>query len=306
NAEVALGMRLTVDKFKAYALELIDKAIADGKAGDLADLYTAIKNADQSTLDNIELQKERVDQLKAKLASKSDAFSKDLLSVADYLVKKSVWAVGGDGWAYDIGYGGLDHVLASGRNIKILVLDTEVYSNTGGQASKSTPLGAVAKFADGGKPMAKKDLGLISMTYGNIYVAKVAIGANINQVVKAFAEAEAYDGPAIIIAYSHCIAHGIKMSEGLGEQKRAVESGHSVLYRYNPDLPKEGKNPLQLDSQAPTISIAEFEQNETRFKSLYKSRPEAAKAFAEQAQKDANLRWSYYKALSEIDYSKKA
>jgi pyruvate-ferredoxin/flavodoxin oxidoreductase len=306
NAEVALGMRLTVDKFKSYALELIEKVIAEGKSGDMADLFAAIKGADQSTLDNIDLQKERVDQLKAKLASKSDSLSKELLSVADYLVKKSVWAVGGDGWAYDIGYGGLDHVLASGRNIKILVLDTEVYSNTGGQASKSTPLGAVAKFADGGKPMGKKDLGLISMTYGNIYVARVAIGANINQVVKAFAEAEAYDGPAIIIAYSHCIAHGIKMGEGLGEQKRAVESGHAMLYRYNPDLPKQGKNPLQLDSQAPTLSIAEFEQNETRFKSLFKTRPEAAKAFVEQAQKDSDLRWLYYKALSEIDYSKKA
>ncbi len=305
NAEVALGMRLTVDKFRDYAIELMDRAIADGSAGELAELFNSIKTGDQSTLDNIDIQKEKVNTLKAKLAGKTDSLSKDLLSVADYLVKKSVWAIGGDGWAYDIGYGGLDHVLASGRNVKVLVLDTEVYSNTGGQASKSTPRGAVAKFADGGKPMAKKDLGLISMTYGNIFVARVAIGANINQVVKAFTEAEAYDGPAIIIAYSHCIAHGIKMSEGLGEQKRAVESGHAVLYRYNPDSLKAGKNPLQLDSQAPSLSIAEFEKNETRFKSLFKAKPDIAQAFVEQAQIDANLRWAYYKALSEIDYSKK-
>jgi pyruvate-ferredoxin/flavodoxin oxidoreductase len=198
---------------------------------------------------------------------------KNLMGVADYLIRKSVWAVGGDGWAYDIGYGGLDHVLASGRNIKILVLDTEVYSNTGGQASKSTPLGAIAKFAASGKGQMKKNLGMISMTYKNIYVAQVSMGANAAATVKAFAEAEAYDGPALIIAYSHCIAHGIDMVAGLDHQKIAVETGHFPLYRYNPELKAEGKNPLQLDSKAPTQSFAETALKENRFKQLLSLNP---------------------------------
>jgi pyruvate-ferredoxin/flavodoxin oxidoreductase len=196
-----------------------------------------------------------------------------LVPVADYLVRKAVWVVGGDGWAYDIGYGGLDHVLASGRNIKVLVVDTEVYSNTGGQASKSTPMGAVAKFAASGKPGMKKDLGMISMTYGNIYVATVALGANPSQCVKAFAEAEAYDGPAIIIAYSHCIAHGIDMTSGMQGQKEAVSSGHFPLYRYNPELTAQGKNPLVLDSKAPTMKFSEHAMKENRFRLLTQTNP---------------------------------
>jgi pyruvate-ferredoxin/flavodoxin oxidoreductase len=303
TAEIAFGMRLTVDKFNEYALELVERILKSGSAKKLEPLLKEIQTADQSSPENIDAQKERVKTLKQELKSVSDKDCTELSSVADYLVKKSVWGVGGDGWAYDIGYGGLDHVLASGKNVNLLVLDTEVYSNTGGQASKSTPRGAVAKFADGGKPMAKKDLGLISMTYGNIYVAKVALGANLNQTVKAFAEAEAYDGPSIIIAYSHCIAHGINMTEGLLEQKNAVQSGHIVLCRYNPDLVKQGKNPLQLDSRVPSISVKDFAYRENRFKVLTKTKPEAAKQFLEMAQEDATQRYAYYKALSQIDYS---
>jgi pyruvate-ferredoxin/flavodoxin oxidoreductase len=208
---------------------------------------------------------------------------KQLLSVADYLVKKSVWILGGDGWAYDIGYGGLDHVLASGRNVNVLVVDTEVYSNTGGQASKSTPMGAVAKFAASGKPINKKDLGMISMTYGNIYVATVALGANPAQTVKAFAEAEAYDGPSLIIAYSHCIAQGINMTTGFNNQKEAVASGHFPLYRYNPELTKQGKNPLVLDSKTPTMKFSEHALKENRFKMLSKTDPEGSKRLLDKA-----------------------
>ena len=219
--------------------------------------------------------------LKTQLAACTCDLCGQLASVADYLVKKSVWVVGGDGWAYDIGYGGLDHVLASGRNIKVLVLDTEVYSNTGGQASKATPMGAVAKFAAGGKPGMKKDLGMISMTYGNIYVATVALGANPGQCVKAFMEAEQYDGPAIIIAYSHCIAHGIDMTSGMQGQKDAVNSAHFPLYRHNPELLEQGKNPLTLDSKAPTMSFSEHAMKENRFRVLKQMNPEhAAKLMA--------------------------
>jgi pyruvate-ferredoxin/flavodoxin oxidoreductase len=222
--------------------------------------------------------------------------------MAQYLVKRSVWIVGGDGWAYDIGYGGLDHVLASGKNVKVLVLDTEVYSNTGGQMSKATPLGAVAKFAAGGKPMPKKDLGMISMTYGNIYVAKIALGANPAHALKAIIEAENYDGPAIVIAYSHCIAHGINMGAGLQEQKKAVESGHWPLYRYNPDLIVQGKNPLSLDSKAPSLPLEEYVYGETRYKTLLKSKPEASKKLIEQAQKDVKLRYNIYKQIADMKF----
>ncbi|OGK04650.1 MAG: pyruvate:ferredoxin (flavodoxin) oxidoreductase [Candidatus Raymondbacteria bacterium RIFOXYD12_FULL_49_13] len=303
NAEIAMGMRLTADKLNEYARELSQKMAAAG-SGSKA-LLEEIISAVQTTPDEIDLQKGRVMTLKAALAKESSAEAKELLSVADYLVKKSVWAVGGDGWAYDIGYGGLDHVLASGKNVNVLVLDTEVYSNTGGQASKSTPRGAVARFAEGGKPVGKKDLGLLMMSYGNVFVAKVAMGSSPAQVVKAFVEAEAYNGPSIIIAYSHCIAHGINMETGLGEQEKAVNAGHWMLYRYNPDLLSQGKNPLQLDSKMPSIKMEEFESSENRFKSLTKSKPEAAKQFLTMAQADADNRWVYYKALSEIDYSKK-
>ncbi len=302
NAEIAYGMRLCLDKQNEHALEIIDQII-EGQSGDFKTLLGEIKNADQSNTEGLEKQKDRVSKLKTILKEKNCTNCAELLSVADSLVKKSVWAVGGDGWAYDIGYGGLDHVLASGKNVNILVLDTEVYSNTGGQASKATPRGAVAKFAEAGKPMGKKDLGLISMTYGNIYVARVAMGASLNQTVKAMSEAENYNGPSIVIAYSHCIAHGIDMTTGLLEQKAAVESGHWPIFRFNPALIKQGKNPLMLDSKKPKISIEDFAKRETRFKSLFKFMPERAKMLLELSQDDAKLRWVYYKALSEIDYS---
>jgi pyruvate-ferredoxin/flavodoxin oxidoreductase len=206
--------------------------------------------------------------------------------------------VGGDGWAYDIGFGGLDHVLASGRNVKVLVLDTEVYSNTGGQMSKSTPRGALAKFAAAGKRARKKDLGMIAMTYGNIYVASIAMGASDEQALKAFLEAEAYDGPALIIAYSHCIAHGIEMSGGMQNQRAAVASGQWLLYRYNPDLEERGENPLTLDSHGPKIPVEQYMAMENRFKMLGKSNPEAAKQLIAEAQEDINARWAYYSYLA--------
>ena len=222
----------------------------------------------------------------------------NLLSVADALVHKSVWIMGGDGWAYDIGFGGLDHVLASGRNVNILVLDTEVYSNTGGQASKSTPRGAVAKFAARGKGMPKKDLGLLAMAYGNVYVAHVAMGASDQQTLRAFLEAEAYDGPSLIIAYSHCIAHGIEMSKGMEQQKLAVQTGYWSLYRYNPELHAEGKNPLILDSKEPTLPLEKFEYNETRFRMLLQSNEERAESLMKLAQQDVRERWHHYHELA--------
>ena len=220
------------------------------------------------------------------------------LSLADYLVRKSVWIVGGDGWAYDIDFGGLDHVLASGHNVNVLVMDTEVYSNTGGQSSKSTPKAAVAKFAASGKPAAKKDLGLIAMTYGNIYVASVALGARDEHTLKAFLEAEAYEGPSLIIAYSHCIAHGIDMGTAMSNQKALVESGRWLLYRYNPDLVKQGKNPLQLDMRQPKNSPEESMYRENRFKMLKKNKPEIAKQLMEEAQIEVNQRWKMYEYLA--------
>ena len=223
-----------------------------------------------------------------------------LLSVADSLVKKSVWAIGGDGWAYDIGYGGLDHVLASGRDINVLVLDTQVYSNTGGQCSKATGRAAVAKFAAAGKPTPKKDLGMIAMTYGTAYVAQVAMGASDVQTVKAFVEAESFPGPSLILAYSHCIAHGINMRTGFAQQKAAVASGFWPLYRFDPRRTEAGDNPLQLDSKDPTISLEDYAYAETRYKMLTKSNPERAKALMELAQKDATARWNLYKQLAAL------
>ena len=293
NAEFGYGMRLTVNKFKEYAQELLTQV-----SGLDATLVKEIQDADQSTQQGIDAQRARVAKLKAGLGSDNDA--KQLASVADYLVEKSVWIVGGDGWAYDIGYGGLDHVLASGENVNVLVLDTEVYSNTGGQASKSTPLGAVALFAAGGKRMAKKDLGMISMTYGNIYVAKVAM-SNPGQCVKAFLEAEAYDGPSIILAYSHCIAHGINMTTAVDECKKAVASGHWPLFRYDPRLTDEGKNPLQLDSKDPSISFEDYAYGENRFRVLKKSQPEVAEKLMKQATKETSARFDLYKKLAAMD-----
>jgi pyruvate-ferredoxin/flavodoxin oxidoreductase len=294
NAEFGMGMRLALDKQAEYARELAAR-LRDDIGAELAD---ALLNADQSNPAGIEAQRRCVAELKAKLAGKKDSAARDLLGVADSLVKKSVWIMGGDGWAYDIGYGGLDHVLASGRNVNILVLDTEVYSNTGGQASKATALGAVAKFAAGGKPTPKKDLGMMAMSYGSAYVAQVAMGANDAHTVKAILEAEAYDGPSIIIAYSHCIEHGIDMVKGLQQQKLAVDSGHWLLYRYNPALKAEGKNPLQLDSKAPKIPLKDYIYNETRYRMLTQSNPEAAERLLALAQEEVNARWARYEKLA--------
>uniref|UniRef100_UPI002ADD594A thiamine pyrophosphate-dependent enzyme n=1 Tax=Thermanaerothrix sp. TaxID=2972675 RepID=UPI002ADD594A len=230
----------------------------------------------------------------------NDLRARLLMDVADFLVRKSVWIVGGDGWAYDIGYGGLDHVLASGRDVNILVLDTEVYSNTGGQASKATPRAAVAKFAANGKGLPKKDLGLIAMTYGYVYVAKVAMGANDQHTLKAFLEADAYEGPSLIIAYSHCIAHGIDMRKGLDQQRLAVQSGAWPLFRYNPMLLDEGKNPLILDSKEPSIPLADYVYNETRFRMLAQSDEQRAEMLLKAAQEDVKRRWLQYKQMAEM------
>lgn len=297
NAEFGLGMRLALDKQLEYAQELLKQL--SSTIGD--ELVQALIDAERSTglksgagEADIQDQRERVKLLKEKLKNVDTPEARSLLNMADVLVKKSVWCLGGDGWAYDIGFGGLDHVLALGRNVNILVLDTEVYSNTGGQMSKATPLGAVAKFAAGGKPMPKKDLAMMLMTYGNIYVARVAIGANDRQTVRAFLEAEAYDGPSLIIAYSHCIAHGYNLVNGLKQQKAAVLSGHWPLIRYNPELLKEGKNPLQLDSKAPSLPLADYIYNENRFKMLLKSKPEEAKQLLKLAQESVSSRWRLY------------
>ena len=270
-------MRVTADKLNEMAKEYVIKLSTDIGV----DLATALIDAVQKNEAEIYEQRERVKILKDKLASNSKPEAKRLLTLADNLVKRSVWIMGGDGWAYDIGYGGLDHVLASGKNVNVLVLDTEVYSNTGGQMSKSTNRGAVAKFAAAGKSTAKKDLGLMAMMYNNVYVARVAMGANDAQTVRAFIEAEAYDGPSIIIAYSHCIAHGIDMARGMINQKIAVETGYFPLFRYNPELTKEGKNPFKLDSKAPKGGLADFTSLETRFNVLTKINPERAKRIAE-------------------------
>lgn len=301
NAEFGLGMRVSIDKQTEYAKELLLKL--ENELG--KELVDSIMNANQKDEAGIYEQRERVDELKKKLSSINSKDAKKLLEVADYLVKKSVWIIGGDGWAYDIGYGGLDHVLASGKNVNILVLDTEVYSNTGGQMSKSTSIGAVAKFAAGGKPTPKKDLAMMAMSYGNVYVAKVAMGSNDLQTLKAFLEAEAYDGPSIIIAYSHCIAHGINMAKGMEAQKLAVDSGHWPLFRYNPENVKEGKNPLKLDSKAPKIKLEDYLYNETRYKMLTKSHPEEAKKLLALAQEEVLKKWKFYEQMAEMDYSNK-
>jgi pyruvate-ferredoxin/flavodoxin oxidoreductase len=290
NAEFGLGMRLAIDTQKQYARELLQRL--SGQLGD--ELVKGLLEADQSTEAGIKAQRDRVAVLKQKLAGIKSSEAYRLAAVADALVKKSIWIVGGDGWAYDIGYGGLDHVLASGYDVNVLVLDTEVYSNTGGQMSKATPRGAVAKFAAGGKPRPKKDLAMISMTYGNIYVARVAFGMNDMHTVRAFQEAEAYDGCSLIIAYSHCIAHGYDLKHGLDQQKAAVQSGHWPLMRYNPDLVKQGKNPLILDSKAPSITLDKFQNNETRFTMLTHSDPAAAKELLRIAQDELNARWRLY------------
>jgi pyruvate-ferredoxin/flavodoxin oxidoreductase len=299
NAEFGFGFRLTLDKQREYARELLLRLRNQIGATLVDELYGA-EQADEA---QVAAQRKRVTELKARLAGLDNSDAKHLLTVSDSLLKRSVWIMGGDGWAYDIGYGGLDHVLASGRNVNVLVLDTEVYSNTGGQMSKATPRAAVAKFAAGGKPLAKKDLGMMAMTYGNVYVAQVAMGANDNQTVKAFIEAESYDGPSLIIAYSHCIAHGVNMASAFGQQQLAVDCGHWPLYRYDPRRAHEGRNPLQLDSKAPKIPFKEYAYNETRFKMLAQSKPEAAAQLLELAQGDVIRRWRMYEHLAAMDYS---
>lgn len=323
NAEFGLGFRVSVDKQTQYAAELLNELRT--VVGE--ELTDSILNAEQKDEADIWEQRDRISSLKERLeqlftseldvrakhsGDKSSVLSTNtnpnasplqskilnLKSLADYLVKKSVWIIGGDGWAYDIGYGGLDHVLASGRNVNILVLDTEVYSNTGGQMSKSTPRGAVAKFAAGGKPAPKKDLGLMAMTYGNVYVACVAMGARDEHTLKAFLEAEAYNGPSLIIAYSHCIAHGINMATAMQQQKAAVDSGRWLLYRYNPTRTEQAENPLILDSRSPKLPVEQYMYAENRFKMLTRSKPEEAKRFLQEAQEDVNTRWQLYQYMA--------
>jgi len=300
NAEFGLGLRLAVDQQTIYAKELLKRFSA--KLGD--SIVKELLEADQTAESGIFAQRERVAALKAKVAglipgANGDTNAlRDLAAVADALVKKSVWIIGGDGWAYDIGYGGLDHVLASGKNVNVLVLDTEVYSNTGGQCSKSTPRGAVAKFAAGGKPSGKKDLAMMAVAYGSAYVARVAMGSSDMQTVKAFLEAERWNGPSLIIAYSHCIAHGYDLKFGLEQQKLAVQSGHWPLFRYNPALVAEGKNPFQLDSKAPAIALDKYIYNETRFTMLVRSRPEDARRLLADAQADVMNRWRLYEQMA--------
>jgi pyruvate-ferredoxin/flavodoxin oxidoreductase len=296
NAEFGLGMRLALDKQADYARLLLQRLSAT--LGE--ELVVGLLTADQSSEAGIRAQRERVKALKGKLGGLDSRDARDLLSLADALVKKSVWIVGGDGWGYDIGYGGLDHVLASGHNVNILVLDTEVYSNTGGQMSKGTPRGAVAKFAAGGKPTAKKDLALMAMSYGSVYVARVAMGGGDQHTIKAFLEAEAYDGPSLIIAYSHCIAHGYDMAFGMDQQKAAVQSGYWPLLRYNPALVAEGKNPLQLDSKPPSLPLEKYIYNETRYTMLAHSDPAAAKKLLKEAQEDVKSRWRLYENWAEM------
>ena len=292
--EFAMGMRLTVDKLQEYALELLQRVCPED--------YDEIKNADQISPMALDKQRKRVKALKEKLSQRPDPEAKRLIDVVDYLVNKSVWGVGGDGWAYDIGYGGLDHVLASGKNVNLLVLDTEVYSNTGGQMSKSTPRGATAQFAASGKSLPKKDLAMMAMSYGNVYVARVAIGASQNQTVKAFMEAEAHPGPSLIVAYCHCIAHGIDMAHGFEEQDKAVKSGHWPLVRFNPALIAEGKSPLALDSKPPSIPYAEYAMGENRWRALKGIDPQRAEELGRLAQMDATMRFHVYEQLAKLSF----
>lgn len=301
NAEFGLGMRLTLDKQNEYAGELV--AELAGLIGD--ELVNGLIDADQSEEAGIAAQRERVGRLKAILAEVDDPKARELISVADSLVKKSVWIVGGDGWAYDIGYGGLDHVLAMGHNVNLLVLDTEVYSNTGGQASKATPRAAVAKFAAQGKALPKKDLGMIAMAYGYIYVARIAMGASDQQTLRAFIEADAYDGPSLIIAYSHCIAHGYDLVKGLDQQRLAVQSGFWPLFRYNPSLAAEGKNPLIIDSKEPTVSFKDYAYNETRYRMLLQSDEARAEALMQLASEDVRKRWELYRQMAAMQVNGK-
>ena len=299
NAEFGLGMRLTLDKQLEFARELLPH-LASSVGETLVD---EILNADQTNEAGLKDQRERIKLLKDRLADIDDPKARDLISLADVLVKKSVWIVGGDGWAYDIGYGGLDHVIAMGRNVNVLVLDTNVYSNTGGQASKATPRAAVAKFAAKGKALPQKDLGMIAMAYGYVYVAKVAMGASDIQTLRAFMEADAYEGPSLIIAYSHCIAHGYDLINGLNQQKLAVQSGFWPLYRFNPDLVEQGKNPLVIDSKEPTIPLEDYAYNETRFRMLLQTDEKRAEMLMKAAKQDVERRWDLYQHMAAMHYN---
>jgi pyruvate-ferredoxin/flavodoxin oxidoreductase len=296
NAEFAYGMRLAVDKHVEQATELL-KGLA-AQVGDT--LITEILTADQESEAGIAAQRLRIAALQAKLAGLKTPEAKRLAWLSDYLVKKSIWACGGDGWAYDIGYGGLDHVIAMGRKINILVVDTEVYSNTGGQASKSTPLGASAKFASAGKTTAKKDLGMMAMTYGNVYVARVASGAKDAQTVKALLEADSYPGPSLVIAYSHCIAHGYDLAQGNEQQKLAVASGHWPLYRFDPRRATQGENPLQLDSGEPTVPLKDYIYNETRYLMVEKMNKERSQELLKSAEEYVKGHINLYQQLAKI------
>lgn len=297
NAEFGLGMRLAVDHQAAYARELVEK-LAPEVGRDLAGTILSDEQTDEAAIHD---QRERVAEMKRRLEAVQANEARNLLAVADALVRKSVWIVGGDGWAYDIGFGGLDHVLATGRDVNVLVLDTQVYSNTGGQASKATPRGAVAKFAAAGKPVGRKDLGMIAAAYGTVYVAQVALGADNAQTVKALAEAEAWRGPSLIIAYSTCIAHGIDMSTSMSHQADAVKSGFWPLYRYDPRDILDGRHPLRLDSRAPTIPVKEFQAREARFAMLARSRPDEHAELQRLAQADAEERWRFYQQLAGVE-----
>ncbi|HID82789.1 MAG TPA: pyruvate:ferredoxin (flavodoxin) oxidoreductase, partial [Thiotrichales bacterium] len=296
NAEFGLGFQLAIDQHRQHATELLEQM----KNAPDPDLINEILNADQSGEPGIFEQRERIDILREKLEKMDSAESRQLLPLIDYLTKKSVWIIGGDGWAYDIGFGGVDHVLASGRDVNLLVLDTEVYSNTGGQTSKATPKGAVAKFSAGGKPTPKKDLGMIAMAYENVYVASVASGAKDVHTMRAFREAESYPGPSLIIAYSPCIAHGIDLANNLDQQKLAVNSGHWPLYRYDPRLFDKGKNPLQLDSKPPSIKLRDYYKTETRFSILWRTHPEKAEALLAEEQEAVLERYHHLKQLASL------
>jgi pyruvate-ferredoxin/flavodoxin oxidoreductase len=300
-AEFGFGMRLTSDKMKEYAEELIDRILEQGDTDLDTGVLRKIRENPQTSSDQIEYQRAYVTSLKQQLPDSKDPNARELLSLADYLVTRSVWILGGDGWAYDIGYGGVDHVIASGRNVNLLVMDTEVYSNTGGQMSKATPIGAIAKFAASGKSIGKKDLGLMATTYGYVYVARIAMGYNRQQTIKAFLEAESYDGPSIILAYSHCVAHGINMAKGMDQQKAAVTSGMWPLFRYDPRLHEEGKNPMQLDSKEPSTEADDYIYNEIRYRSLKQSKPELAQQLLNKAKARIREQWKFYKYLADWD-----
>ena len=296
NAEFGLGMRLAADRHMGLARKLLMEMTSE--IGD--ELAEAILTAQQRTESQIRRQRQRVAELKGILAGKGTTAAKQLLSVADHLVRRSVWCIGGDGWAYDIGSSGLDHVMSTGRDVNILVLDTEVYSNTGGQASKSTPIGAVAKFANAGKSVGKKDIALQAMSYGNVYVARVAMGANPQQTLLAMREAEAYEGPSLILAYSHCIAHGINMQKGLDQQFRAVHSAYWPLVRYNPTARQSGENPFVLDSPRPTMKLRDYADNELRYRMLKHTNPKAADRLMQMAQDAVDRKWKLYEEMASV------